>query len=103
MSSSPLQGLTLLPVGNYEVGWDEPSERLVIIIGCSAGHRAGALPSQSGKTRLLATTHGFVPVDIPGGAGLQGLKLHLTVTLPNDAYFEGAARAANGFQPGERS
>lgn len=94
---SPLKSLAdivPLPTGNVELGWDAAGERLVIMIGCAKARRDAAFPSATGKTRLLATSHGYMPVDLPQ-PGLAGLKLQLTVTLPPlDAAPSRAARRA---------
>lgn len=39
-----------------------------------------AQPSASGKTKLVASTHGMMPVSF---AKLPGLKVALNVTIPN--------------------
>lgn len=74
-----LEGLVPLRAGNFELAWDPKAERLIVSIDCRAGARMAAHPSGSGKTRVLATTSGFIAVPVPG---FTGLKVQLTATLP---------------------
>ncbi len=74
----------LIPIrtGNYDLAFDPKAERLVITIDLSAAAQSAARPSKSGKTRVLATTSGFVIAPAPG---VEGLQLSLTATLPSRA------------------
>lgn len=49
-------------------------DTLVIEVDCSAEARARAVPSESGKTRILASTRGFTKVDDVG--------VSINITLP---------------------
>jgi hypothetical protein len=71
----------LIPIrtGNYELAWDAAGEKLVITVDCAARVLSAAQASRSGKTRILATTSGFVTLPLPG---IDGLQLSLTATLP---------------------
>lgn len=50
---------------------------LTIVCEVSKETLAAALPSKTGKTRSVATTHGFTHIGLPGGATV-GLSLNLT-------------------------
>lgn len=89
VENASLAGVEPLPSGNIEFGWDREHERLVVFIDCSPAARAAATPSTTGKTRLLATTRGFVRVASP----VAGLKVNMHVSLPSDPYLEGTRRA----------
>lgn len=52
-------------------------DKLVITFDVSAKALAEAPPSQSGKTRVVASTHGFTNVMTPNGT--VGLSLNATV------------------------
>lgn len=52
--------------------------KLIITVDASATACQAAKPSQTGKTRILASTHGFTKVV----GGPDGLGLSLNVTLP---------------------
>jgi hypothetical protein len=51
-------------------------DKLVITIDISAEAFKGALPSSSGKTRVVASTHGFANYVTPNGS--LGLSLNAT-------------------------
>lgn len=55
--------------------------KLIIEIDASQAAMKSAKPSQSGKNRLLASTHGFQAVALPDGTQV---RLSLNATLPND-------------------
>jgi hypothetical protein len=59
---------------NIEVKVD--GDKLIITIPDVTNH---GRPSSTGKTRLIATTAGSVPVDRPK---IKGLKVALNVTVP---------------------
>lgn len=42
-----------------------------------------AEPSSTGKTKLVGSTRGAVPVEVKGMPGLAGLKAAVNVTIPN--------------------
>lgn len=72
-------GLIPLRTGNFDLAFDPVNQRLVVSIGVSAEALVAAAPSGSGKSRVLASSSGFLPVPVPG---VEGLKLSLTATLP---------------------
>jgi hypothetical protein len=54
---------------------ERKGDKLVLTIDISDAMRAKAEPSKSGKTKVLASTHGFTPVE---GVGIS-LNLNATV------------------------
>ena len=62
---------------NVEVS--QKNGKLLIEIDTSANAVKAAMPSSTGKTKLLATTNGSVAVD----GGPDGLKFQLNVMIPN--------------------
>jgi hypothetical protein len=56
---------------------------LIVTIDISKGAIENAKPSSSGKTLLVATTNGNVPV---AGCSIEGFKLALNAYVPNPAY-----------------
>lgn len=67
---------TFIPLGQG-VTYAVTDNALVLHIAMDAAAIAGAEPSKSGKTKLLASTGGFIPVP-----GTPGLKVGLNVTAP---------------------
>ena len=51
--------------------------KLCIVIDISPEALAKAEPSKSGKTKVVASTHGFLNIGLPGGKVL-GLSLNAT-------------------------
>ena len=54
-------------------------QKLVIEIDLSADAQKRAGPSKTGKTKLLASSGGFQPIEAPAA---PGLKFSLLVTVP---------------------
>lgn len=79
-NDSALAGVVPIPLGNIELAYDAAGERLVFVVGVSEARRKAAAPSSSGKSRILASTHGLIPVEIGGLP--DGIKVQITVTLP---------------------
>ncbi|MEK9722104.1 MAG: hypothetical protein VW405_01295 [Rhodospirillaceae bacterium] len=74
-------GPRLIQPGNALLYWDEAARKLTVEIDCSEGAIRAALASKSGKSRILASTSGFWSIPLET-AGLSGLQLSLTATLP---------------------
>jgi hypothetical protein len=51
-------------------------DKLIIVLDISASTIQSARPSASGKTRLVASSHGAVPIETPHGK--LSLSLNLT-------------------------
>ena len=58
------------------INWKIEGSNLVITLPVSAAALAQAEPSKSGKTRVVASTHGFLTVTTP--AGPMALSINLT-------------------------
>lgn len=56
------------------------NDEIIIRIPCDAAALAEAPLSNSGKTRLIASTRGFI--DIPGAP--NGMKLSINVSIPRN-------------------
>ncbi|WP_137387998.1 hypothetical protein [Rhodoligotrophos defluvii] len=72
---------------NILVGYEYDRDSIIIVIKATPDDCLRAQPSSNGRSRILASTRGFIPLDVErrgveGFEYIRGAKLSLNLILP---------------------